>query len=127
MQPYDTTLYLKPIQLLDAHTEFDKKVGELLQDNFSNTDYSDYQNYEAMSPPPLTVTERTADKVETYSSPTSPFTVIEYAVISEGNMEVICTNNFTVPLLNNAGYRSAELDKRLMFLTLVPMINPVVQ
>ena len=112
MQPYDTTLYLKPIQLLDAHTEFDKKVGELLQDNFSNTDYSDYQNYEAMSPPPLTVTERTADKVETYSSPTSPFTVIEYAVISEGNMEVICTNNFTVPftadiavLTDSAGIR----------------------
>lgn len=112
MEPYDTTLYLKPIQLLDAHTLFVKPVQVLLQDNFSNTDYTDYQNYEALSPPPVNVTERTADKVETYSSPALPFTVIEYAVLSEGNMIVECTNNFTVPfsadiaiLTDSAGIR----------------------
>lgn len=101
MEPYDTTLFLKPIQLLDVHTVFSETVNDLLQDNFSNTDYTDYQNYEATSPPPISVTERIADKVETYSSPALPFTVIEYAVLSEGNMEVECINNFTVPIMTD--------------------------
>ena len=98
MDPYDTTIYLKPIKLMDVNTGFAKTIDVLINDNFAPLDYSDYQTY-ASGPQPTNVTTRSAITTTQYTTPTLPFTLIEYAVLSEGEMTVTSTNNFTVPCM----------------------------
>jgi hypothetical protein len=96
MEPYDTTLYLDPIELNDVSYPVSITMNSLIQDNFTAIDYTQYQTYEATAP--TDVAEHTAITNTRYTE-ALPLPVIEYAVFTEGNMEVIATNNFEVPIM----------------------------
>ena len=96
MEPYDTTLYFDPIRLNDFTAPLTISMNTLVQDNFSPLDYVAYQNYEATAP--TNTLQHTAITSTLYSA-MLPFPAIEYAVFTEGQMEVTCENNFAVPLM----------------------------
>lgn len=96
MEPYDTTLYLDPIELHDVNATFTLRMNDFVQDNFLVADYTAFQMYEATAP---TNTLQHSAVNETVYFEVMPFAFMEYALISEGFIDATVHNNFAVPLM----------------------------
>jgi len=96
MDPYDTTIRLDPVKLSDISAPIGITMNELLQDNFNGADYTTYQAYETASP--TITTEHSAIKSTIYTA-ALPLPVLEYAILSEGQMKLTMGNGFTFPIM----------------------------
>ncbi|MFO7867781.1 MAG: hypothetical protein R6U95_00605 [Bacteroidales bacterium] len=95
MEPFDTTIKMEPVELNDAQFPLIIRMDDLLSDNFSSADYTQYQTYEANSP--TNVAQHTAITHTTYTE-NLPSSFIDYALFTEGTMAVTATNGFAVPI-----------------------------
>lgn len=102
MDPYDTTLYLQPVEIPSAFLKLPlaKKISDLLADNFSATDIEKYEEY-AKDHLPQDIEEITSSTEKEYelSDPSGALSdQFEYLSISEGKMTLSCFNAFSAPI-----------------------------
>lgn len=111
IDPYDTTVYLKPVEIGNVSFPIGfVTLRDLLQDNFSTDDYNDYVNAVASNPLLVNVDEKTAITEKKYPIGEIPESVksfvianfgkevnvkdvFEYIVLKSGTITLSCTNS----------------------------------
>ena len=110
VKPYDTTVYLKPVSIEDVSFPIGfVTLQELLQNNFSSTDYIDYYNAIQTNPNAVNVEEKHMSKEYRYpvgnippiaqayfdnnfGSEVNIKDVFEYILLKSGKISLTCTN-----------------------------------
>lgn len=118
MEAYDTTIYLKPVQIETAELKLPlaEKITTLLNDNFSAANVATYNGYASSAPPKVDVAAISANRNTEYTltdASGSLSETFEYMCIKEGFIKLTCANAFTVPIRCDVYLEADSADVRM--------------